>query len=214
MSKFPFAAVVAIAVAVAGGAATGYAASPLDGETFTSALPNPDVNSCSSGRISYGFGGTATGPFAGTFMESGTILFGATGAITFWHADFMITDTLGRVTTGTKDLATGGTGTASCAVTGFTAVASATSSSLAYTSSVGTGVAQATVNFTANMSTGVAAGTLSEQFGAPPVTGGGGCDTETHGQGDDQCSRPAQAGHGDKAGTVRHPEPVEGFTQD
>ncbi len=186
MGKFPFAAFVGIVLTIFGGAATGYAASPLDGTGFASSTPNPDANSCIGGRILYSFGGPSTGPFAGTFSESGTILFGAGGAVTSWHGSFMITDTLGHVTVGTTDLAPGGTGTAFCTVTGLTAVASAASKSLTYTSGVGTGVADATVTYTADLSIGMATGSLAEHFGPTAVIGAG-CDTDTTSQGNDQC---------------------------
>ncbi|MCX2748478.1 hypothetical protein OOZ51_11715 [Arthrobacter sp. MI7-26] len=136
----------------------------LVGETFVAdrAASSFDVTSCpGSGSFTVHYVGTASGPYPGTFVEDVSVAVGllpdGTPTLAAFHATFTITSATGAVT-GTKDLASGATGTAFCrqarrhvrALEGFTAPSltySATISSGAHTyTDAGTASAMDTQN--------------------------------------------------------------------
>jgi hypothetical protein len=80
-------------------AAPAQAAPPtLTGETFHEDLPTLTAVDCAAQRISYTSTGTATGPYPGSYFESGTV----TADSPRLHATFTIYSTAGIVT-GTKE---------------------------------------------------------------------------------------------------------------
>jgi hypothetical protein len=72
-----------------------------DGVFGVSVQCNPDQ----SGSFTFSASGTATGPYPGTFVESGSVTVNTLGAVAAFHADFQIVDSLGVLTVhGSKDL--------------------------------------------------------------------------------------------------------------
>ena len=100
------------------GTASAHAAtrSSLAGETLTGPRPPSELtgtcNSESEGHINFSVTGTATGPFPGTFTESGSFTTASGGSLTAFSSTFTITGTAGTVT-GSKSLS-GDTGKATC----------------------------------------------------------------------------------------------------
>jgi hypothetical protein len=82
----------------------------MSGENLT-ATGGPFAVACSvSGTFPFAAAGAATGPYAGTFTESGTVSFSVPlfGPVTAFSADFVITSATGDVLVrGTKTLDTG-----------------------------------------------------------------------------------------------------------
>jgi hypothetical protein len=107
-------------------AAAAEGVAPLTGETLiASELPGPGTSTFSGtcdplGTSTFEFTvtGTAVGPYPGTFVERGTLSFGPFGAgagfgVAAFEATFTIQSAVGTVT-GTKSLATPGTGFGAC----------------------------------------------------------------------------------------------------
>lgn len=93
------------------GAVNAHAATPssLAGETFTSQQVKGSTltGTCNleGGSFSFSVSGTATGPFPGTFTESGTFVALPDGFLTSFSSTFTVTNSSGTVTvTGSKSL--------------------------------------------------------------------------------------------------------------
>jgi hypothetical protein len=145
-----FSVVIAVAAA-AGFAATGAlaAAVPMDGEFFQG-TPQINVASCSEGAtatMTYTVSDGATGPYTGTYTESGTITFGPltsngalpgelVGPIQNVEARFTINSALGMVTGDKRTLANLATGTAACLTGASSATPGATADDLCYTATL------------------------------------------------------------------------------
>lgn len=125
-----------------GTAGAAAAVSPLTGETlqWNGRPGNGDIGCSPLGStttlISYDLAfGVATGPYAGSFDESGDIHV-ANGVVTQWHATFTITDATGGVVNGQKDLVTGGPATCSATPTFPSVVSGSASADLSYSATL------------------------------------------------------------------------------
>jgi hypothetical protein len=101
--------VMVIGMWVAPGGFAQAAAATLTGETLTGT--SITTSTCTSGNnfgVDYESSGTATGPYPGTFSESGTVTV-TNGQVTAFSASFTIHSGTTTIT-GTKSLAPGGTG--------------------------------------------------------------------------------------------------------
>jgi hypothetical protein len=120
------------------GTVEAHAATPssLAGETFTSehvegsTLTGDCTGNGNEGSFNFSVSGTATGPFPGTFTESGSFTTLRSGFISDFSSTFAITSTAGTVT-GSK-VVTGELGQASCSFLGGAVEVSTTNLATTY----------------------------------------------------------------------------------
>jgi len=151
-----------------------------------------------------GLDAVATGPYAGTFTETGTITFNSAGRVTGWTAHFMIFDaSFTKVVEGDKTMLTGGLGTCSngsLPTPGggivLTEAGNATAT-MTYSATItgsppntppDTGTVTAALVFTQVGDT-VTGSSLTEHFGPLVPVVQPGCNTSGNGNGNDSCSQ-------------------------
>jgi hypothetical protein len=161
------------------GTVEAHAATPsLAGETFTSqrvrgsTLTGDCNGNFNAASVNFSVGGTAAGPFPGTFTESGSFVTIQSGALINFSSTFTITSTSGMVT-GSKRLAGNIPSTASCMFlgNGLDVVVSTSGLATTYTATINgaqpdTGTA--TVSLRGLLGTG-APPTFSENFASTGV---------------------------------------------
>jgi hypothetical protein len=160
------------------GAVEAHAATPssLAGETLTgnSVVEGPTVTGTCAGHgnegsFKFSVSGSATGPFPGTFKESGSFTTSPSGVVNGFSSTFTITSAAGPVT-GSKLLA-GSDGIATCSQSGSRMFVSTSAIPTAYTATINgaqrnTGTATVSLAGLLGVSVGL---TFSESFTSPGV---------------------------------------------